>query len=145
MDPPLLDTLSQKLASWKMLTSMIDLSDGIASDLKEICRESSTGAEVQVRKLPISDAVLFWAERWNYDPVRLALTGGEDYHLLFTVSRRSRTSFLKKAKEERISFWEIGTILKRGRGLHLISDSGKRTPFPEGYEHFNKSRTKSAT
>lgn len=138
-DPPNWNRAAQKLASWKMLSSMIDLSDGLASDLAEICKESKAGARVEIDNLPISKAVLFWEARRKQDPVRLALTGGEDYHLLFTVRRRWKTQFLRRIQKEKMRVWEIGSILNRKEGMHLITGSGKRIPFPSGYEHFHES------
>lgn len=66
-------------------TSMIDLSDGLASDLLHICKSSSCGARVYLDRLPIAKQTYAMAEELNSDPVVAAMNGGDDYELLFTV------------------------------------------------------------
>lgn len=77
----------QTAAAGKPLaTAMMDISDGIGSDLKHIMEESGVGAEVDVNALPISPEVLEFCKCEGLDPVELAVSGGEDYGLLFTVA-----------------------------------------------------------
>jgi len=66
--------------------AMMDISDGVASDLRHILEESGVGAELESSRLPLSDAFREFCRREGKDPVRLALCGGEDYELLFTIS-----------------------------------------------------------
>ena len=66
-------------------TSMIDVSDGLASDLLHICKLSGTGCRIFYSKIPIDSETCKAAEEFNIDPVIPALNGGEDYELLFTV------------------------------------------------------------
>jgi thiamine-monophosphate kinase len=144
-DPPSQNALARKLASWKMLSSMIDLSDGLSSDLREICRESGTGAVIDISKIPISPAVLYWESKRTTDPLQLALCGGEDYHLLFTIPKDIRQRFLMRARKEKIKVFEVGRVQERKEGIHLITGTGKRIPFPPGFEHFHEHRTERAT
>lgn len=65
--------------------AMADISDGVASDLRHILDESGVGAEVDVAKLPVSEQMTRWCKNNWTDPVKMALSGGEDYELLFTV------------------------------------------------------------
>src|SRR5687767_4987590 len=67
-------------------TAMIDISDGLASDLLHICKASGTGAFIEEAKVPIHDEARMQAMEFNIDPITCALNGGEDYELLFTVS-----------------------------------------------------------
>ena len=66
-------------------TSMIDVTDGLASDLIHICRLSDTGCRIFSNKIPIDYETLKLAEEFNIDPLIPALNGGEDYELLFTI------------------------------------------------------------
>lgn len=66
--------------------AMMDISDGIGSDLRHIMEESGVGAEVDVRKLPVSAELLEFCTEYGFDFIRLAVEGGEDYELLFTVA-----------------------------------------------------------
>jgi thiamine-monophosphate kinase len=135
-DPPMLNATAQKIASWRKINSMIDISDGLAADLSEICRESGVGALVESSNLPIAPSVLFWERKRNRDPMTLALGGGEDYHLLFTVSRRNRRSFLKKVEEENLSFFEIGRIRPASDGIRASYPDGRVSDLRSGFEHF---------
>lgn len=73
-----------KLAETPGVNAMMDISDGIGSDLRHILEESGTGARVDVRSLPLSAELRTVCARRGWDPVALALEGGEDYELLFT-------------------------------------------------------------
>ena len=73
-----------KLAATSCVNAMMDISDGIGSDLRHILEESGTGARVDVRSLPLSAELRTVCARRGWDPVALAVDGGEDYELLFT-------------------------------------------------------------
>lgn len=137
LDPPDLLNLARKLAGLKMLSSMIDLSDGLASDLAEICRESNVGAIVDATQIPVAGPVIFWETRRQKDPLQLAISGGEDYHLLFTVRRDSLPSFLEHARSEQLNVIQIGQIVEAGKGIHLLRD-GRTIPMGQSFEHFRK-------
>lgn len=108
------------------VTSMIDISDGLLRDLSHICDESRVGAFIYKDKIPLSGEMISMTKKLNVDPLGLALTGGEDYVLLFTAPMGFKTRAFR-----------IGEITKKGR--FLIDKNGKRTVLrPEGYEHFKK-------
>ena len=74
------------LASCEGVHAMMDISDGVASDLRHILKASGVGARIDVTALPLSPALLETCAASGWDPVRLALCGGEDYELLFTLA-----------------------------------------------------------
>jgi thiamine-monophosphate kinase len=138
IDPPCLIDLAQKLAMTSTVTSMIDLSDGLSSDLPEICRESKVGARLDMEKLPIAPAALYWERKRNRDPRILALHGGEDYHLLFTVNKKFREIFMRRIKPQKIIVYEIGQIVPRSEGIHVVDAAGTKYPVEGGFQHFQE-------
>lgn len=95
--------ISEGISLRGFASSMMDISDGVASDLRHILKASGVGATVQVSKLPLSEDLLACSARHGWDPVEIALEGGEDYELLFTVSP-------EKEKRLRVPHTVIGRI-----------------------------------
>ena len=112
-------------------TSAIDVSDGLAADLGHVLRASGAGASVEAARLPLSAALLaaFGRER----ATDLALAGGDDYELAFTVPPE-RERLLAEAPLE-VPVTRIGTI-ERAPGLRCFGADGGTRPVPRGYEHF---------
>lgn len=136
LEPPNHNALARKLASLRLLSSMIDLSDGLGSDLAEICRESGTGARIKLDRIPMAKSVVELASLMKWDPIELALYGGEDYHLLFTVAAENRLEFAKHAAD--LKLYEIGVITDQADGICGIDAKGELIPLKEGFEHFGK-------
>ncbi len=135
-DPPNLVRLGRVLAASGMVSSMIDLSDGLGSDLPELCRESRAGAIIEVDKLPVSPSVLYWEQKRNRNPHLLALQGGEDYHLLFTVVATHREKFIARMQREKLPVYEIGKIVPKSHGISVIDRQENRLPLDTSYQHF---------
>ncbi|RPH76241.1 MAG: thiamine-phosphate kinase, partial [Nitrospiraceae bacterium] len=89
----------QWLSTHRFATSAIDISDGLSGDLRHICEESRVGVDLDLSALPLSPACRAYAASRKVDPANLALTGGEDYELLFTVSPRQRLRLERTALE----------------------------------------------
>jgi thiamine-monophosphate kinase len=104
-------------------TSMIDVSDGLASDLLHICAQSGVGAVVFEERLPIDEQTFLAASELNIGPVTAALNGGEDYELLFTVSQASYELIKNNPK---ISF--IGYITDKKGEVELHTKADSRVP-----------------
>jgi thiamine-monophosphate kinase len=101
-------------------TSMMDISDGLSSELMHICTQSMTGCRIYEDKIPINYQAAVMAEELNMSIVTAALNGGEDYELLFTVSLND---YEKIVPLEGISI--IGHITKPELGLHLVGREGE--------------------
>jgi thiamine-monophosphate kinase len=109
----------------RVATSMIDISDGLLIDLSRICDESRVGARIYTEKIPLSPELKQGASGLGFSPLQLALSGGEDYELLFTAPPKKRVKSI-----------HIGEIVKRGR--FIIDQSGRKKSFsPKGYQHFS--------
>jgi thiamine-monophosphate kinase len=133
----------RKLALSGCVSAMIDISDGLSSDLAHICEQSRVGAEIYADTIPLSRDILRETGRLKKSPLEYALSGGEDYELLFTASPAK----INKLRSLRLSIIEIGKII-RGKDISLIDRTGKRTPLrPRGYDHFRpiKGRAKRRT
>jgi len=104
-------------------TSMIDISDGLASDLFHLCEKSNLGCQLFEEKIPMDDLTKITAIDFNISPTTCALNGGEDYELLFTVAQ---IDFEKIAGNP--SFTPIGYMLAQEEGKHLIDSNGELIP-----------------
>lgn len=102
-------------------TSMIDISDGLGSELLHICKESNCGARIYDEKIPIDASTATQCQEFGLEPSVCALNGGEDYELLFTVSQND---FEKVSKMEEVVI--IGHIMDKA--------SGAATVYPQGEE-----------
>ncbi len=101
-------------------TSMIDLSDGLASDLRQICRSSKCGARIYLERIPIARQTSDLAEEMHIDPVIAALNGGEDHELLFTVPLD------KQEQVARLGLVDIiGHITREEAGVVLVTPDGE--------------------
>lgn len=104
-------------------TSMIDISDGLASEILHICTDSNLGANIYEAKLPIDITANNLAKEFNLDPTTCAMNGGEDYELLFTISQ---SDFEKIKNIKGVSV--IGYTTDENSGVNLISANEVSTP-----------------
>ena len=133
--------IGQWLSTKRWASSAIDISDGLSGDLRHICEESRVGAEIDLAALPLSPACRAYARSAGLDPITLALAGGEDYELLFTVPARSRAGFERMTTRQRVPITRIGMIRPARSGLHGILPNGRRQPLRvTSYEHFRSLR-----
>ncbi len=119
--------------------AMIDLSDGLAGDLRHILKASRVGAELLTTSIPISRAAKLAskAESSAKPPLLAALTDGEDFELLFTIASKDAIPVLDAWKKQfpKIALTCIGKITK-GEGITLRDKTGARRLSAHGYEHF---------
>ncbi len=122
-----------------LASAAIDLSDGLSGDLRHLCEENGVGAEVIATALPISSACQAFAKAAGLDARALALSGGEDYELLFTVPKAKQRRFERLAAGTDFRFTRIGSILSKHSGLRLLGEAGTARPLPSlSYEHFRR-------
>ncbi|MEG1405796.1 MAG: thiamine-phosphate kinase, partial [Alistipes sp.] len=108
------------LAEEKILpTSMIDLSDGLSSDLMQLCRASKCGARIYLDRIPIAKQTSALAEELHADPVVAALNGGQDYELLFTVPLAMQEQVMRMGGID-----VIGHITAHATGACLVTPDG---------------------
>jgi thiamine-monophosphate kinase len=130
----------QLLASSGLVHAMADVSDGLAADLGHICSASGRGARIFASALPISDACLRAARVAGADAARWAMTGGEDYELVFTTAPGDAPK-LKQLIEEGTStpVHIVGEILEDPDRRETVSADGEVRPVPKsagGWDHF---------
>jgi len=100
-------------------TAMIDVSDGLSSELLHICNSSDTGCILYEEKIPLHDDTIHMAAEFQLGTAACALSGGEDYELLFTIKQED---YEKIVKNNDISI--IGYITEKGEGAHLLTKGG---------------------
>ena len=114
-------------------TSMIDISDGLASEVFHICTSSNVGCQLYEEKIPIDPQTYKTSMDFNINPTVSALNGGEDYELLFTINQKD----YEKIKNDP-NLTVIGHITKKSQGINLIGNGNTSTPLQaQGWNHFN--------
>ncbi|MBN2536412.1 MAG: thiamine-phosphate kinase [Spirochaetales bacterium] len=111
--------------------AMIDVSDGLGSEVFHICQKSNTGAEIDLEAIPLSEHTVRSAETLGSDPYEYALYGGEDFELVFTIPEHA----IKELTREFDDFTIVGRIVEQSEDIHIISQ-GEKTPVKKGYDHF---------
>jgi thiamine-monophosphate kinase len=115
--------------------AMNDISDGLASELHEICKASGLGARIYEAALPLSDSLTALADKLGTSAVDYALYGGEDYQLVFTATRQQLAEVSRLMPEIKLTV--VGQITEPQTGLILVKQNGQEEPLqPKGYNHF---------
>lgn len=113
-------------------TSMIDVSDGLSSEILHICKQSNVGCVLYEEKIPIAEDTRLAAFKFNLDPTACALSGGEDYELLFTLKQ---DDYEKVSGNADISV--IGYLTDEEAGAHIITKGGNKHPITaQGWNAF---------
>jgi thiamine-monophosphate kinase len=115
-------------------TSMIDVSDGLSSEVLHICKQSEVGCVLYEEKIPVNDLARQFAYKLEIDPTACALSGGEDYELVFTLTQ---SDYDKVVINEQISV--IGYITEKEEGTNIITKGGNKHQLTaQGWNAFNK-------
>ncbi|WP_400075505.1 thiamine-phosphate kinase [Winogradskyella sp. R77965] len=104
-------------------TSMIDISDGLSSEVMHLCKQSKVGVDVYENKIPLDPQVISTCEEFNIDSTTIALNGGEDYELLMTISQED---FPKIKGNPNLTV--IGYMTDEDRGMHLVTRAETKIP-----------------
>jgi len=113
-------------------TAMIDISDGLSSEVLHLCKEGDVGCLLYEDKLPIDPMVIQACEEFNLDPSMVALSGGEDYELLFTIDQKD---YPKIKGNPHMAV--VGHITAKNEGAHLISRNNTKIPITaQGWNAF---------
>lgn len=124
------------LARHAIASAMIDISDGLSSDLNRMVEASKVGAELELNQLPVSASLRRYMGREGKDPMPYVLHGGEDYELLFSVPPKKVGLLEALMAEKRVTARRIGRIVT-GKKVMARDLSGKRYELlPSGYDHF---------
>jgi thiamine-monophosphate kinase len=116
-------------------TSMIDISDGLSSEILHLCKNSNVGCNLFEDKIPLDPTVISSCEEFKVDSTMIALSGGEDYELLFTVDQ---SAFLKLKGNPSLSI--IGHMTEASEGAHLITRGETKIPLTaQGWNSFSES------
>ena len=104
-------------------TSMIDISDGLSSEVIHLCKQSKVGVDVYENKIPLDPQVISTCEEFNIDSTTIALNGGEDYELLMTISQED---FPKIKGNPNLTV--IGYMTDEAKGMHLVTRADTKIP-----------------
>lgn len=115
----------------KYANAMIDVSDGLGSEVRHICEQSKTGASIEMKSIPLSKNTLDSAKSLSLDPYDSALYGGEDFQLVFTIPENR----IPELKKEFSDFTVVGEILSKDQGSFLVKEN-KKYEIGKGYDHF---------
>lgn len=139
LEPTARVAVGAALAHAGIPSAMIDVSDGLLADLGHVLKASQAGASIEVASLPLS-SLLHDVVREDRSLLNLALTGGEDYELLFTAKDESAPELDQLAELHDLPITRIGTILEPIGKIELMYD-GELYPMPPemGYKHFSVS------
>ena len=122
------------LGEQQLATAMIDISDGLSSDLNHLCTESNVGALIDSSRIPIDPLVTELTGRRALDPLMLALHGGEDFELLFTVHPQDVARLPKKV--DGVPICRIGEITSEPGKIRVAEKDRVWDLQPEGFDHF---------
>jgi thiamine-monophosphate kinase len=126
--------LGMHLANRRGVSAMIDISDGLSTDLARLCAASGVGARLRLESIPRVSVPASLVQR-GFNAGQLALHGGEDYELLFTARRAAAKNF--PAAWRGVPLTRIGEITPQSRGIRLIQRNGRSELLrPRGWDHF---------
>jgi len=129
--------LGHAIAGHRLATAMIDISDGLLIDTSHLLEESHVGVRIWEDRIPISRLYQKWVHSYSKNLYQMALTGGEDYELLFTAPPETRKEIATLALSSKIPMTWIGKILPKKEGFRIIRKNGREdSPTRLGFEHF---------
>ncbi len=128
--------VGRMLAEKGIASAMIDVSDGLAGDLRHICRQSGVDVVIDPARLPVSEALQTYCDAAGQDPVDPVLQGGEDYELAFTSCNSDFTSAW--AFECRLTY--IGVVVAGSGDIRIGTESASILLDTKGFDHFSRDK-----
>ena len=129
--------LGQAIGRQRLATAMIDVSDGLLIDTAHLLEESGKGTRIWEDRIPLSRSFQKHSASYAKDPYALALSGGEDYELLFTAPPPMRDKIASLALLHKIPITRIGEILPSRKGFRIVRRDGTEdSPSHLGFDHF---------
>jgi thiamine-monophosphate kinase len=122
------------------VSAMLDVSDGVASDLERLCEQSGVGVEVQLDALPVDEGVAEVATAAGVDPLELAAGAGEDYELLFTAPPAARDAVERAGRDSGSPVTWIGRASDGGEPVPRLLDETGRPRELAGWDHLRRGR-----
>lgn len=121
----------------RVITAMLDVSDGLSGDLAHLCERSQVGVRVELARLPLSPAIHTIAHETGQDPWHWALHGGEDYELLFTIAQGYEQQVIEAVQTATgTPVTVIGSILPVAEQMQLLYPDGhQENILPQGWDH----------
>ena len=144
LDPQARIGLAQVLAQSGLVHGMMDLSDGLATDLAHLCEQSGVGAKIRAEQIPGRDILLSAAEFLGQKEYPWMIAGGEDYELLFTAPSAVSKDLMQLATTNEYSIYPVGRIVE-GQGVTLLKNRERDCGLADenisfrGYDHFKQS------
>jgi thiamine-monophosphate kinase len=131
--------LGRTVARSHAAAACVDLSDGLSDAAQQLAAASETGVVIEQDLIPIHPGVRAWSARGTDDPLELALSGGEDYELLFAVRPRMRSRFLAAVRRfQDVPVTRVGVLTDQAGAW--VEQAGTRRPLPAGFAHFGANR-----
>lgn len=125
-------TVAEGRAIASLASASIDVSDGLGSETRHICRKSGTGARILAQCIPLVESTRQAGATLGLDPLDFALYGGEDYEVVFTLPPQAEQSLRKDFDDWTV----VGEILPPEEGIYLEHANGRREELKRGYDHF---------
>ena len=116
-------------------SSMIDISDGLLSDMRHILEASKVGATLEADSVPVSEGVLEFFSGEGEEALSWAISGGEEYELLFTMASRLEGKLPELSEKLGTKLTRIGTVTSRSRGIKMAGPGGEKDIKPGGFDH----------
>ncbi len=130
--------IGQHLSQGRLAHAAIDVSDGLSGDIHHLCHASRVGVELWATHLPISRQCQAYAAAHRCNPIDIALEGGEDYELLFTIDPRNQGRVTELSHTLKTTMTCIGEIKPKPFGLRLkLEDGINRKIMRQSYDHFS--------
>jgi thiamine-monophosphate kinase len=134
---PRANVAEARLAAQAGATAMTDLSDGLASDLRHICGQSSVGARVDHDQLPVDSELIQACDQYGWSLDSLVLAGGEDYGLLFTMPAEAADAAIALITDETGTRVSVIGEVTTGPQITVVCEYGRLGDLPEhGFDHF---------